>query len=54
MSILRERIENLCEKNGITGYRMCRDIGISPNTMTELRSGRRDGLSVKNASKIAD
>lgn len=53
MGVLYERINDLCVKNGITGYRLCKDIGISPNTMTELRKGRRDGVSAENAAKIA-
>lgn len=53
MGILYERIEALCQQRGITGYRLCKDIGISPNTMTELRKGRRDGVSAANAAKIA-
>lgn len=54
MSILSDRIDNLCKERGITGYRLCKDIGISPNVMTELRSGRRNGINAKNANKIAD
>lgn len=53
MSILSERIDSLCAENGISGYRLCKDIGISPNVLTELRSERRNGLSAKNANKIA-
>ena len=54
MSILYKRIEALCEEKGITGYRLCKDIEISPNVMTELKKGRRDGISAKNANKIAE
>ncbi len=53
MSILRNRIEGLCKERGITGYRLCKDVGISPNIMTELKMGRRDGISAKTANKIA-
>lgn len=53
MSILHKRIEGLCAEKGITGYRLCKDIGISPNIMTELKMGRRDGISAKTANKIA-
>lgn len=53
MSILHKRIERLCEERGITGYRLCKDVGISPNIMTELKMGRRDGVSAKTANKIA-
>lgn len=54
MSILSDRIDLLCKEKGVTGYRLCKDIGISPNVMTELRSGRREGISAKNANKIAE
>lgn len=54
MSILSNRIDSLCKERNITGYRLCKDIGISPNIMTELRSGRRSGISAKNANKIAE
>ena len=54
MSFLSDRIDGLCKQRGITGYRLCKDIGISPNTLTELRANRRQGVSAENASKIAD
>lgn len=54
MSILSERIDGLCKERGITGYRLCKDISISPNLMTEIRSGRRNGISAKTANKIAE
>lgn len=54
MSILSDRLDSLCKEKGITGYRLCKDIGISPNIMTELRNGRRSGLSAKTADKIAN
>lgn len=54
MSILSNRIDSLCKERNITGYRLCKDIGISPNIMTELRSERRSGISAKNANKIAE
>lgn len=53
LSVLSERIDGLCAQHKITGYRLCKDIGISPNVLTELRSGRREGISAKNANKIA-
>lgn len=54
MSILYKRIESLCEEKGISGYRLCKDVGMSPNVLTELKMGRRDGLSAKNANKVAE
>lgn len=54
MSILYERISELCDSKGITGYRLCKDVGVSPNLITELKMDRRDGVSAKTAQKIAD
>ena len=53
MATLCERIEELCNERGISGYRLCKELGISLNTLTELRKGRRTGMSAKNADKIA-
>lgn len=53
MSTLAENIDSLCKSRGISGYRLCKSVGISPNFLTELRNGRRNGISAKNADKIA-
>lgn len=48
-----ETISGLCQSKGISGYRMCKDIGIQPSIMTDLKSGRKKGLSAAVANKIA-
>ena len=53
MAVLYERIKGLCDDRGISGYKLCKDTGVSPNTLTELKADRRDGISAKNAAKIA-
>lgn len=53
MSTLYERISLLCEKRGITGYRLCKDIGISPSTLSDLKFGRKSSLSAETANRIA-
>ena len=53
MSKLYNNILSLCENKGITGYRMCKEIGIQPSILTDLKMGRKEGLSSKNADKIA-
>ena len=40
MGTIYDRIEELCNKRGITGGKMCNDLGFSRSTMTELRKGR--------------
>lgn len=54
MYTMYEKIKSLCENKGITMAAMCREIGISGNTMTELKSGRTRTLSVKNTIKVAN
>ena len=53
MSDLYNRIMSLCEEKGVSGYRMCKDIGIQPSILTDLKMGRQSGLSAKNADKMA-
>ena len=53
MSTLYERISALCSERGITGYRLCKDIGISPSTLSDLKFGRKSTLSSSTATRIA-
>ena len=54
MGTLYESIRSLCDEKGIKGGKMCVDLGISKSTMTDLKSGRRTGISLDTAQKIAD
>lgn len=54
MCKLYNNIYNLCQERGISGYKLCRDVGIQPSILTDLKMGRKTGLSASNASKIAD
>ncbi|MBQ8836419.1 MAG: helix-turn-helix domain-containing protein [Clostridia bacterium] len=53
MSNLYKNIVALCESKGITGGKMCTDIGISKGLLTDLKKGRRSGVSAVTAQKIA-
>ena len=53
MNEIYSRIIELCNEKGITGGKMCTDIGISKSTLTEMKMGRKAGLSATNAQKIA-
>ena len=53
MCTLYENIIALCESRGIKGGRMCTELGISKSIITDLKMGRKTGLSAKNAQKIA-
>lgn len=54
MSNLYESIKSLCDERGVRGARMCADIGVSKSLMTELKMGRKTGISAATAQKIAD
>lgn len=53
MSDLYKVVLDLCEKKGISGYRLCKDAGIQPSILTDLKMGRQKSLSARNAEKIA-
>lgn len=54
MSILYDSIMRLCAKRGISGYRLAEDLAISKSIFTDLKMGRKKGLSADIAAKIAD
>ena len=53
MSTLYDRLLLLCGRMGISGYRMAKDNGISPSIMTDLKAGRKKGISADTADKLA-
>ena len=53
MANLYSTIEALAENNGISIFKMCRDIGIRQSVISDLKHGRQSGLSAKNLDKIA-
>lgn len=54
MTTLYDRISALCESRGIKGGKMCTDTGISKGLLTDLKMGRRTGISAVTALKIAE
>lgn len=54
MSELYINILMLLEKKGVSGYKMCKDIGIQPSILSDLKSGRKKGLHSETAQKMAD
>ena len=48
-----ERISALCAKHGITGGKLCADVGISRGILTDLKMGRKKDLTATTAYKIA-
>ena len=53
MGTLYKNIIALCEERGIKGGKMCTDVGISKGLLTDLKKGRRFGVSATTAQKIA-
>ena len=53
MCTLYERIQELCKEKGISASRMCLDLGLSKSTMSDMKSGRKNGVSTATAKKIA-
>ena len=53
MGNLYDTIISLCESRGIKGAKLCNDIGISKGLLTDLKMGRRTGVSAVTAQKIA-
>ena len=53
MVTLYERLCLLCKQKGVSGGKMCADLGLSRSVMTDLKSGRKKGFSAEIAQKIA-
>lgn len=53
MGNLYETINTLCEEKGVKGGKMCTEVGISKGLLTDLKMGRRSGVSAVTAQKIA-
>ena len=54
LSTLYENIKSLCEEKGVSGGKMCLDIGASKSLMTGLKMGRAKSINMDTAQKIAD
>ncbi len=53
MDTLYDRIAALCESSGIRPGRLCAELGLSRGLMTDLKMGRKKGISAETAQKIA-
>ena len=54
MADMYKIIEELLTQKGISGSKMCTDLGMSRSFMTELRKNRIKHLRLETAQKIAD
>ena len=53
MNIIYDRVSTLCVQHGITGNKLCSDLGISRSLLTDLKMGRKKDLYATTAYKIA-
>lgn len=53
MGNLYESIQSLCQKKGVRPGRMCDELGLSRGLMTDLKMGRKKGISAETAQRIA-
>lgn len=53
MCTLYDRIQSLCKSKGVSGSRMCLELGLSKSTLSDIKSGRKKGISTATAQKIA-
>ena len=53
MSTLYNRITELCKTKGVTGSRMCLDLGMSKSILSDIKNGRKRGISTATAQKMA-
>lgn len=53
MSTIHENILLLCAERGITAGKMCGDLGLSRSLISDLKAGRKQGVTDKTAIKIA-
>lgn len=53
MCTLYNRITDLCKSKGVSGSRMCLDLGLSKSTLSDIKNGRKKGISTVTAQKMA-
>lgn len=54
MCTFYERIIELSAKKGVSGSRVCLELGLSKSTLSDIKSGRKKGVSAETAQKFAD
>lgn len=54
MCTLYENIKSICDNKGVTGGKMCSDLGVSRSILTGLKNGTKKTISADTAQKFAD
>lgn len=53
MCTFYNRVQALCAEKGVSGSRMCLELGLSKSTLSDIKSGRKKGVSTETAQKMA-
>ena len=53
LDTLYNRILALCKKKDISGSKLCLELGLSKSVLSDIKSGRKKGISITTAQKIA-
>lgn len=53
MGDLHKVLSELCDQKKITAYKMCKDVGMQPSVMTDLKMGRRSSIKAETADRLA-
>lgn len=53
MGNLYKVLSTLCDERKITAYKMCKDVGMQPSIMTDLKMGRRSSVKAETADRLA-
>lgn len=54
MCTFYNRVMELCKAKGVSGSRMCLDLGLSKSTLSDIKGGRKKGVSTATAQKMAE
>lgn len=54
MCTFYNRVQDLCKIKGVSGSRVCLDLGLSKSTLSDIKSGRKKGVSTDTAKKFAN
>lgn len=54
MNELYLRIADLCKARGITPWRMCMDLGLHQNTISDLKTGKKKSLTAPKLHAVAE
>lgn len=54
MCTFYNRVQDLCKAKGVSGSRVCLDLGLSKSTLSDIKSGRKKGVSTDTAKKFAN